>query len=67
MYGMFQNCYSLTSVNVSNLNTKVVENMAQMFQNCEKLKEKPPIAKWDVSMLYTCKNIFDGCAGFQAN
>ena len=37
MYGMFYDCKSLTSLNVSSFNTKNVTNMYEMFYDCESL------------------------------
>ena len=34
MWGMFQKCYSLTSLNVSNFDTSKVKNMNSMFKDC---------------------------------
>ena len=38
MGGVFASCSSLTSLDVSNFNTKNVENMESMFNNCQSLK-----------------------------
>ena len=37
MGGMFYNCSSLTSLNLSNFNTNNVTNMGYMFFNCSSL------------------------------
>ena len=37
MQSMFQNCSSLTSLDISNFNTENVKNMQQMFYNCSLL------------------------------
>ena len=37
MSSMFFNCYSLTSLNLSNFNTNNVKNMSYMFYNCSSL------------------------------
>ena len=34
---MFFNCYSLTSLNLSNFNTQNVTDMSYMFYNCNSL------------------------------
>ena len=35
---MFQNCYELEYLDLSNFNTSNVTDMSQMFNNCNKLK-----------------------------
>ena len=35
---MFKNCISLTSLNLSNFNTKKINNMNYMFYNCSNLE-----------------------------
>ena len=37
MCAMFFKCYSLTSLNLSNFNTKNVQNMSYMFNECSSL------------------------------
>ena len=39
MSGMFNECSSLTELNLSNFNTNKVTNMSNMFNGCVKLKE----------------------------
>ena len=39
MEGMFYECISLTSINLSSFNTEKVNNMMCIFYRCEKLKE----------------------------
>ena len=34
---MFRNCYSLTSIDLSNINTSKIVNMSQIFESCGKL------------------------------
>ena len=39
MYSMFDNCSSLTSIDVTNFDTNNVTSMGQMFSNCSSLTE----------------------------
>jgi len=34
---LFEGCFNLTSLDISNLNTEYVEDMSYMFANCRKL------------------------------
>ena len=36
---MFQNCYSLTSIDFSNINTENVQLMSHAFFGCKKIKK----------------------------
>ena len=38
MNSMFNECYELESLDLSNFNTSKVKNMKRMFYNCNKLK-----------------------------
>ena len=42
MSGMFYNCSSLTSLNLSNFNTNNVNNMSGMFSCCSSLTSLNP-------------------------
>ena len=48
MYGMFYNCSALTSLDVSNFDTKQVTDMDSMFYNCSHLMSVkfPGEGKW---------------------
>ena len=37
MHGMFQNCNSLITINLSNFNTQNVTQFREMFNNCNSL------------------------------
>ena len=39
MTSMFENCFELESLDLSNFNTSKVHSMREMFKNCEKLRE----------------------------
>ena len=45
MWCMFENCSSLTNINLSNFNTQNVTNMFYMFRDCSTLKIKNVIVK----------------------
>ena len=36
-YGLFEGCFNLNSLDISNLNTEYVTDMSSMFSNCRKL------------------------------
>ena len=65
MEGMFQNCYSLTGLNVSNWNTSNVTNMRLMFwwrgndnwMNLEYLD----VSKWNTSKVTNMEAMFQNC------
>ena len=55
---MFANCYSLKTLDISNMNTKNVLDMSGMFQNCNSLtsldyQNYPPI-KLQICHIYLC-------------
>ncbi len=61
MNSMFQECQSLTNLDLSNFNKENVANMSWMFSGCSELKNL------DVSHFKTQKNtntssMFDGCS-----
>ena len=60
MNGMFDNCRSLTSLDVSNWDTSNVTNMAAMFSNCESLTTLN-LSKWDTSNVIYMSNMFRYC------
>ena len=47
MNGMFSNCKSLISLDLSNFNNQNVTNILLMFCNCESLKKENIITKDD--------------------
>lgn len=55
---MFQNCSSLTSLNVSNFNTANVTNMSNMFYGCSELTTIVCDDTWTCS---ASTNMFSGC------
>ena len=63
MQGMFYECNSLTSVDLTNFNTENVQSMANMFYNCYSLN-KINISNFDTrkvksmfSMFYNCRSL----------
>ena len=47
MSGMFYDCYSLISLDLSNFNTQNVTDMNRMFYRCKSLKRENIITKDD--------------------
>lgn len=61
---MFEDCIYLKKVNLSGWDTSNVDDMAQMFLNCESLEEIDGIPDFDMSnvthiyeMFMNCKNL----------
>ncbi|WEV72507.1 BspA family leucine-rich repeat surface protein [Bifidobacterium sp. ESL0790] len=64
MNSMFENCSSLTSLNLgANFNTGNVENMSRMFDGCSKLPSLNLGGKFDTSSVYNMSDMFEGCSG----
>ena len=59
MYSMFGSCYYLTSVNLSNFNTKNVTNMAYLFYDCE--LESIDLSGFDTSNVENMRCMFYMC------
>ena len=62
---MFKNCYSLTSINLSNLGTSNLMTMSSMFENCGKL------ISLDISNFITynvndMSNLFKNCSSLES-
>ena len=63
MYGMFQNCRNLTSLDLSNFDTSNVTNMYKMFGDCKILTSlnlsnfNTSNVKYMASMFYQCINL----------
>ena len=60
MGDMFNNCTSLTSLDVSNWNVSSVTNMNFMFYNCTSLTSLD-VSNWNVSKVITMYNMFYNC------
>jgi len=59
--GLFENCKILYSLDLSNLDTSKVNDMAFMFNNCHKLKEIEGINKFNTNQVTNMRAIFQGC------
>ena len=57
---MFSYCNSLEFVNLSNFDTRKVENMVMLFFACRSLKSVD-VSSFDTSIVQNMHNIFDGC------
>ena len=62
MFGMFKNCRSLTSLDVSNFNTSNVTNMSYMFYGCRSLTSLD-VSNFNTSNVTNMGSMFDGCSG----
>ena len=54
MNGMFKDCYSLTSIDLTSLEAKNLNSMGYLFDCCSK------ITSLDLSFIYT-ENVLDIC------
>ena len=61
MISMFQNCSSLTSLDLSNFNTSKVTNMTQMFYSCRSLKSLD-LSNFNTSKVTNMSSMFNGCS-----
>ena len=64
MYSMFKDCVSLTSINISNFDTKNVEAMNDMFSGCESLKILD-FSNIDISKVTNMNNMFLNCKNLE--
>ena len=62
MRGVFQNCSSLTSIDLTFFSTKNVEVMWDMFKGCSKLRTLTQ--KFDTSKVVDMESMFEGCSSF---
>ena len=51
MYGMFQSCYALKYLDLSNFDTSNVLNMEYIFRDCKKLKEIKGTNSWKLNKI----------------
>ena len=58
---MFQNCSSLTSLDLSNWDVSRVSTMSGMFQGCSKLTSLD-VSNWNVSSVTNMRSMFQGCS-----
>lgn len=62
MYSMFENCRSLTSLDLSNFDTSNVENMYYMFKGCSNLTRIDGISKFNTAKLNIIQSMFEDCS-----
>jgi surface protein len=62
MQSMFQNCSSLTSLDLSDWDTSKVANMSHMFHDCTKLTSLD-LSDWDTSNVTDMAAMFHNCSG----
>ena len=65
MYIMFQFCYELQDLDLSNFDTSNVTNMSFMFNKCNKLKEIKGIDKFNTSKVINMESLFQLCGELQ--
>ena len=61
MRAMFQNCRSLTSLDLSNWNTGSVTNMSYMFYHCSSLTSLD-VSNWNTGSVKDMSGMFSGCS-----
>ncbi len=64
MSAMFEDCSSLTSLNLSNFNTSAVLNMSKMFAGCSSLKDLN-VSNFNTSAVTDMSAMFFGCYGLE--
>ena len=64
MNGMFQNCSSLTYINMVNFNTSNVTDMSAMFFGCSSLT-RLNVTNFDVSKVTNMSEMFYGCTALE--
>lgn len=60
MQGMFSDCESLRTLDVSYFNTSNVTNMSKLFYNCKSL-ESIDLSNWDFRNVTDISEMFSGC------
>lgn len=63
MYGMFWECWSITSLNLSSFYTESVTDMGSMFAGCRSLTTISVSSGWSTSSLFASGSLgmFEGC------
>ena len=61
MSDMFNGCYSLEELNISNFNTDNVTNMDGMFLDCSLLKELN-LSNFNTNNVTNMDGMFNGCS-----
>ena len=64
MEGMFEKCYAITTLDLSNFDTSKVENMSGMFRLCKSLTNLD-VSSFDVSAVEDMTFMFDGCESLE--
>ena len=62
VYGMFDYCNALTSINLNNVRTSNVTNMGGMFRGCSGLTSLD-VSSFDTSNVTNMGSMFNGCTG----
>ena len=62
IYGMFQNCSNLVSLDISNFDTSKVTDMNFIFMNCSSLTSLD-LSNFDTSKVTYMNGLFSGCSG----
>ena len=58
---MFQKCYELENLDLTNFNTANVTNIECMFHECKKLKKIKGISKFNTNKVISMERMFDYC------
>lgn len=66
MYGVFDGCSSLTSLNLSSWNVSSVTTTQNMFNGCTNLSSIQ-ISRWDFNKLINTTSMFNGCTKLSFN
>lgn len=61
MYGMFWECWALTSLDLSNFSTSNVTDMATMFNGCTALTTINVGSDWSTESVTNGQGMFEGC------
>ena len=64
MSGMFENCGSLRTLDLSHFDTRQVRDMSRMFEDCQGL-EKLDVSHLDTSQVKDMKYMFAGCESLE--
>ena len=64
MSGMFENCGSLRTLDLSHFDTRQVRDMSQMFEDCQGL-EKMDLSHFDTSQVRDMKYMFASCESLE--
>ena len=66
MYGIFQNCANLNTIDLSGWNLENVYGISNAFAACNRLKEIKGIETWNTSSLVECNSIFQECFSLES-